>query len=95
MTRERVGIREIRQNLSQYLRRVGTGEAFEITEHGRSVAVLLPLPDRTTALERLGAAGRARLGTGRNLADLGSPLPPTSDGPPLSDLLDTMREDRT
>jgi len=78
MPPERVGIREIRQNLSRYLLRVGKGEAFEITEHGRSVAVLAPLPGKATALERLGAEGRARLGTGRNLADLGSPLPPMS-----------------
>jgi len=89
-----VGVREIRQNISQYLRRVEKGEAFEITEHGRSVAVLSPLPDRATALERLGAAGKARLGTGRNLADFGSPLRSTIDEPPLTDLLDAMREDR-
>ncbi len=94
MASERVGIREIRQNLSKYLRRVGKGEAFEITEHGRSVAVLAPLPGRSTALERLGAEGRVRLGTGRNLADLGPPLPATGAGPTLTEVLDEVREDR-
>lgn len=91
---ERVGIREIRQNLSKYLQRVGEGEAFEITEHGRSVALLAPLPGRTTVLERLGADGRVRLGTGRNLADLGPPLEPVSGERPLGELLDRVREDR-
>ncbi len=94
VARERVGVREMRQNLSQYLRRVGKGEAFEITEHGRSVAVLAPLTGPATALQRLGAEGRVRLGTGRNLADLGAPLPPTGEGPTLTEVLGTVREDR-
>ena len=36
----RVGVRELRQNLSVYLRRVEQGEAFEVTDHGRPVARL-------------------------------------------------------
>ena len=39
----RVGIRELRQNLSVYLRRVQQGESLEVTERGRPVAVLGPL----------------------------------------------------
>lgn len=94
MTTERLGVREVRQNLSRYLDRVRKGEAFEVTEHGRPVAVLSPIPGRTTVLERLEAEGRARLGTGRNLADLGSPPPSTVDGPSLTDLLEEVTEDR-
>ena len=37
---ERVGVRELRQNLSVYLRKVKEGEAFEVTERGKPVAVL-------------------------------------------------------
>ena len=37
---ERVGIRELRQNLSVYLRKVKEGETFEVTERGKPVAVL-------------------------------------------------------
>ena len=37
---ERVGIRELRQNLSVYLRKVKEGETFEVTERGQPVAVL-------------------------------------------------------
>ena len=35
---ERVGVRELRQNLSVYLRRVGAGQTLEVTERGRPVA---------------------------------------------------------
>ena len=40
-----VGVRELRQNLSVYLDRVKEGERLEVTEHGRPVALLVPLPD--------------------------------------------------
>jgi prevent-host-death family protein len=39
----RVGVRELRQNLSRYLDRVKDGEALIVTEHGREVARLVPL----------------------------------------------------
>jgi prevent-host-death family protein len=41
---DRVGVRELRQNLSVYLRRVKAGEQLTVTEHGHPVAVLGPLP---------------------------------------------------
>ena len=40
---ERVGVRELRQNLSRYLDRVKAGEDLVVTEHGREVARLLPV----------------------------------------------------
>lgn len=52
-------MRELRQNLSRYLRRVVRGETLEVTERGRPVALLAPLPAPSTPLERLVAAGRA------------------------------------
>lgn len=52
-----VGIRELRQSASELLRRVEQGESFEITDRGRPVALLTPLPDRGP-LERLRAAGQ-------------------------------------
>jgi len=56
---ELVGVRELRQNLSVYLDRVKTGTVFRVTERGRTVALLLPLPEPATAVERLIASGRA------------------------------------
>jgi len=55
---ERVGVRELRQNLSVYLERVKAGEALEVTERGHPVAVLAPLRDPDDPLERLRAQGR-------------------------------------
>ena len=39
---EKVGVRELRQNLSKYLERVKGGEALVVTERGRQVARLIP-----------------------------------------------------
>ena len=69
----RVGIRELRQNLSVYLRRIHRGERFEVTERGRPVALLVPLDDALSPLEKLVASGRARMPEG-NLRDLPAPV---------------------
>jgi antitoxin (DNA-binding transcriptional repressor) of toxin-antitoxin stability system len=66
-----VGVRELRQNLSVYLRRVRAGATLNVTEHGRTVALFAPA-GAGSALERLIAAGRIVRGKG-NLADLGVP----------------------
>jgi prevent-host-death family protein len=55
-----VGMRELRQNLSVHLRRVQAGETLEVTERGRAVAVLGPLP-RRRVLDELAADGHAIL----------------------------------
>jgi prevent-host-death family protein len=41
----RVGVRELRQNLSVYLRRVAKGERFVVTERREPVAELVPLAE--------------------------------------------------
>jgi prevent-host-death family protein len=68
-----VGVRELRQNLSVYLRRVAKGEVFEVTEHGHPVALLSPLRARMGTRERLIAEGRLIPATG-DLLSLGPPL---------------------
>lgn len=40
---EIIGVRELRQNLSKYLRRVKAGESLTVTERGRQVARVVPL----------------------------------------------------
>jgi antitoxin (DNA-binding transcriptional repressor) of toxin-antitoxin stability system len=37
---EEVGVRELRQQASRYLRRVAAGESFTITDYGKPVAIL-------------------------------------------------------
>lgn len=66
-----VGIRELRQRASELLRRVEGGERIEITDRGRPVAVLAPVP--ADPVERLRAAGDLQAGDG-DLADLPEPL---------------------
>lgn len=40
-----MGIRELKQNASAVVRRVKDGEAITITERGKAVAKLLPIPE--------------------------------------------------
>ena len=40
---DRVGVRELRQNLSVYLERVIAGERLEVTDRGNPVAMLIPI----------------------------------------------------
>ena len=54
-----VGVRELRQNLSVYLERLKAGTVFRVTDRGRAVALLIPIPQHSTAVERMIASGRA------------------------------------
>ena len=66
------------------------GETIEITDRGRPVALLKPIPEGTP-FERLVTAGEVELATG-NLDDLPPPLPPS--GPELpSERLARLRAD--
>ena len=67
-----VGVRELRQRLSVYLRRVVSGETLQVTDRGRAVALLTPLPVASTVIEKLVAVGRATAPTG-DLLELGPP----------------------
>ena len=91
--RDRVGVREIRQNLSVYLERVKRGEALEITERGRPVAIIAPLPEHGSLVARLVAAGRVTPPASAPTV-LGAPPPALADAPSISRILDDLREDR-
>jgi prevent-host-death family protein len=85
-----VGIRELRQRASELLRRVQSGESIEITDRGRPVAVLGPLPD--DPLERLRASGELEGGEG-DLTDLPEPMPLPDGSEPPSSVLSRLRHD--
>lgn len=89
---ERVGIRQLRQNLSVYVRRVREeGRAYEVTERGEPVARLTPLEDRPTSLiERMIADGRITPAA-RRIEDL--PPPIKLPGRPLSEIFQEMRDE--
>jgi prevent-host-death family protein len=84
-----VGIRELKQNASAVIDRVRHGESVEVTERGRPIALIVPLP-RTGALDRLLAEGRARAATG-SLSDLPAPRRAAPGRPLPSEVLAAMR----
>lgn len=43
MEQTRVGVRELKERLSQYLRRVKDGESLAITERGRLIGRIVPV----------------------------------------------------
>lgn len=86
-----VGVRELRQRASELLRRVEAGETIEVTDRGRPVALLSPLPDRGQ-IERLKAAGELIPGQ-RGMDDLPDPLPLAPGQAPPSSVLDRLRRD--
>ena len=89
---ERVGVRELRQNLSVYLRRVKEGRRLEVTERGQPVAARLePIVEERDPVARLEQQGRV-LRRGRG--DLSKIRPLKLDlERPLSETLDELRED--
>jgi len=54
---ESIGARELRQNLSQVLKRVENGERIVVTSHNKAVAQIVPLHRRSLA--QLIAEGKA------------------------------------
>jgi len=86
-----VGVAELRQNLSVYLRRVERGERLVVTDRNRPVAELGPVSSTGAALDRLIAEGRVSRPVRRGL-----PEPLQLDGDPyaLSQALDEVRGER-
>jgi prevent-host-death family protein len=77
--------RELRNDVSEVLRRVEAGERLRVTISGRPVAELIPLPSRPQTMtweqfEQHLEGGRADPGLTRELAEL---LPDSTDDAPL------------
>jgi prevent-host-death family protein len=58
-----IGVRELRQHASRYLRRVAAGESIEVTDRGRPVARLVPISG--DPWQDLIDAGEVQPGSGR------------------------------
>jgi len=86
-----VGVRELRQRASELLRLVEAGETIEVTDRGRPVAVLAPLPGRGT-LDQLRATGDLTPAAAP-LDDLPDPLVTPVDQPTASQVLARLRSD--
>ena len=84
-------MRELRQRASELLRLVAGGETIEVTDRGRPVAVLAPVPGGSP-LEQLRASGEVTPGEG-DIDDLPEPLPLPAGAEPPSAVLERLRRD--
>ena len=87
-----VGVRELRQHASRYLREVEKGESLQVTDRGRPIAMIVPITNEVSGLEALRRAGRVRPGMGK-LEELGPPLPLPAGATPPSEVLAALRAD--
>ena len=85
-----VGVRELKNSLSKYLRRVAEGERIIVTDRGRPVAVVIP-PDHSDEVARAMAMVREGLAKWDGGKPRGSSRPVKVKGRPISE---TMLEDR-
>jgi prevent-host-death family protein len=98
---ETVGIRELKNRLSAYVRKVEAGDVVIVTDRGRIVAELVPpghgavRPGVPPGLIELARRGKARLPT-RTVDPASYPLMPPVDlgGETLEQMIDWVRGDR-
>jgi prevent-host-death family protein len=86
-----IGIRQLRQQASRFLREVERGDTIEVTDRGRPVALLVPVPD-VDRIEGLLASGRLVPAAG-DLLELGKPLEPVRGAALPSEALADARAD--
>ena len=60
-----VGIKELKAKLSSYVDRVRHGEEVVITEHGKEVALVIPISGERKALKSLIDSGKAKWSGGK------------------------------
>lgn len=89
--KQTVGVAELRQNLSRYLRRVANGERLLVTDRNRPVAELGPPSTSGADLDRLIADGRVAPPVRRGLPEA---IPLAGDPGALSRALDEIRGER-
>jgi prevent-host-death family protein len=60
MSEMRVGTRELKNKLSEYMRRVKAGETIIVTEHGKTIGQIVPVkPSIDERIQTMVAAGQA------------------------------------
>lgn len=95
---KKIGIRQLKSQLSEYVRLARAGERIQVTSHGEVVAELRPpepehdsdVPPGLLELKRLGIV-RSIVRNDPTTYEMGEPLP---DGPSSAELLDWERGDR-
>ena len=89
----RVGIRDLRQNLSVYLAKVKAGRTLAVTDRGKAVAVLKPLARGDDLWQRLVDQGAVIPATG-SWADLEPPDGDVDSDRTASRILQETRAER-
>jgi prevent-host-death family protein len=90
MSETRVGIRQLKARLSEYLRRVRAGETVLITDRGQPVGRIVPTAESIEdRLQRMAEAGLI-LWSGRRL----EPRPPVAQARGDRTVADLLIEDR-
>lgn len=89
----KVGIRELRQNLSVYLREVKTGAVFAVSDRGKVVAILKPADRAEDAWQELIDQGVV-LPAKESFAEFGGPAGDVDKARTVSRHLQRMRQDR-
>jgi prevent-host-death family protein len=87
---KQVGVRALKQNASAVVAEAAAGEVITITDRGRPVAQLIPMP--TGTLSGLVASGRARPAQ-RSAIDLPAPAKRRRGQRPLSEVVAEGRDD--
>lgn len=93
-----VGIRELKNHLSKYVRQVEGGDVVVVTDRGRIVAELRPPAERRTdihpGLLEMERRGQIRLATKQNDPSLYRRMPHIDlGGKTIQDLIDEIRGD--
>lgn len=83
---DRIPVRELRNHVSEVLRRVEAGETLEITVNNRAVALLVPKPERPRTAPTRQFLATMRPADSRLRAELAAELAETTD-----DLTDPWR----
>lgn len=78
-----VGVRELKNNLSHYLRNVKRGRPITITERGQSVAILIPAENQSDA-QLARELSRKGIGSWKGGKPKGARPPVTVKGKPVS-----------
>jgi prevent-host-death family protein len=77
------GIKELKAKLSSYIDTVNKGEQVVITEHGREVAIIIPISKERIAINALVDAGMAHWSGGKPKGLVGVKI----KGKPLSEAI--------
>lgn len=80
-------IRDLKDHLSQYLRRARRGEEIVVTSHNRPVAKLVPVSDEEAEMQL------SRQAWLQELSKLREDLATAAHGKPMSRLVTEMREE--